>query len=235
MMSLRRPTTFQLIFCITAFLVLGTIGYGSSFKSLLKNQKEHTSVLKSYVKQLSNYEELMMKVEKNSIQALLDRKTKSSGEISVSKDGRFWWKVSSPQETLLVFDGKFAWNEEALPEEFGGGFKVAKSKHFKQSPAYRILKTLMGNGSILDFFSPLKTSRAENIVELQLTPNSSDWDISLLIIRINEKDSKLESIKYLDENENETELSFSNHKTFKKMNKERFQYAPPKGADITEL
>lgn len=235
MMKPRIFNSINLIFFFALVLIAGKFGYGSSFSSLEKNQTEHTSVLNKFVKKLSNSEELLMDVEKNSFQSLLERKSSSSGKISVSKSGKFWWKIEKPEQSLLVFDGQLAWNEERLSEDFGGGVKVAKSKHFKASPVYKILKALMGKGSILDYFTPLKTKRTKDLVELQLTPNSGDWNISLLTIVIEEKKQSLLSIKYIDDLENETELKFSNHKRFEKINKSRFKYVIPKNAEVTEL
>lgn len=220
---------------LSTSILIASVVFASDYSGLIENQKFQNKVLREFVQKMKAYEEVSMKVEKRSIQSLLGRETKNSGEMAITRDGKFWWKVTEPQKTLLVFDGEFAWNEERLPEDFGGGVKVAKSKHFKQSPAYKILNVLMGNGDLSNYFSPLKATEKEGIVSIELTPLKSNWNISILNIVIEKNKSKLQRISYVDDLENETVLSFSGHKQLEAAEKKKFIYQPPTGAEVTEL
>lgn len=224
----------------TSFLITGLVLFANTSKdvtleSLVKNEEEHSKVLASLVSKLSQFGQVDFEVKRLSLQSMLGRTKTSEGKMSLSQTGKFWWKIEKPQSTLLVFDGTFAWNEEKISEDLGGGIKVAKSKHFKASPAYKVLQVLMGKGKLTEIFTPLKTSREGDFVELQLTPKEKDWNISVLHIKINEKNLDLKSISYFDDLENKTELNFSAPEYHKKEDQKKFSYTPPKQAEITEL
>ena len=220
---------------VAGLFLFANAGGDASFDSLVKNEEEHSKVLASLVTKYSKFGQVDFDVQRVSLQSMLGRTKTSEGKMSLSQSGKFWWKIEKPQSTLLVFDGTFAWNEEKITEDLGGGIKVAKSKHFKASPAYKVLQVLMGKGKLTELFTPLKTSRNGSTVELQLTPKKKDWNISVLHIKVNEKDLDLKSISYFDDLENKTELNFSAPDYHKEEDKKKFSYTPPKEAEITEL
>lgn len=209
--------------------------YSSSIESIVENQKIHSKTLNDFVDQLKDYQQLKMDVERTSLQSFLGKTKTSQGQMSLTKNGLFWWKIQKPNQSLLVYDGNYAWNEDKLPEDFGGGYKVTKTKHFKSSPAYRVLQVLMGKGDIWKMFSPVRTNDKDSIVELELTPIDKSWNISLLILRFSKDGKNLLSIAYLDELENKTEFKFTKMKYTKQVDKKLFSYVPPKDAQITEL
>ena len=200
------------------------MAYSSSVDSILENQKRHSKTLNDFVDQLKGFKQLKMEVERISLQSFLGKTKKSSGKMSLTKTGLFWWKIEEPNKSLLVYDGVFAWNEDKLPEDLGGGYKVTKTKHFKSSPAYRVLQVLMGKGDIWKMFSPVRTNDKDAVVELELTPKDKSWNISLLILRFSKDGKNLLSIAYLDELENKTELKFTEMKYTKEVDKKMFSY-----------
>jgi outer membrane lipoprotein carrier protein len=228
-------STLSISILAAGLMLFASTSEEASLDSIKKNEVEHAKVLASLVSKFSQFGQVDFAVERKSLQSMLGRTKTSEGKMSLSQSGKFWWKIEKPQNTLLVFDGSFAWNEEKVSEDLGGGIKVAKSKHFKASPAYKVLQVLMGKGSLTELFTPLKTSREADYVELQLTPKKKDWNISVLHIKINEKDLNLKSISYFDDLENKTELTFSSPEYHKKEDQKKFNYTPPKNAEITEL
>ncbi|MEC9283708.1 MAG: outer membrane lipoprotein carrier protein LolA [Bdellovibrionota bacterium] len=228
--------SFKSIFSVVFFLSLCVhMAYSSSIDSIVENQKRHSKTLNDFVDQLKDFKQLNMQVERVSVQSFLGKTKTSNGKMSLTKEGLFWWKIEKPNQSLLVYDGNFAWNEDKLPEDLGGGFKVTKTKHFKSSPAYRVLQVLMGKGDIWKMFSPVRTNDKDSTVELELTPKDKSWNISLLILRFSKDGKNLLSIAYLDELENKTELKFTKMKYTKDVDKKMFSYVPPKDAQITEL
>ena len=227
-----RPLLYILI---SPLLLLGVKDVAADVSVILENQKKQDQWIRAYVAELHPYAQIRMQVKKKSLQSLLGRTSESKGEMSLSKTGLFWWKISEPRPSLLVFDGDWAWNEEALPDDLGGGIKVSKTRQFKASPAYRILMALMGKGDFWQSFSPLRTWEKDGELLMQLTPKDAGWNLSLLTLRFKREAHQLVGLSYTDDLENETHFDFSEMKLLKNLDKKLFSYSPPKAADITEL
>lgn len=217
----------------TLFALLLPLAVWASDLTVPDAGKKENKEISDLVKEYSKSEMLSMAVVKKTTQKLLARTKTSNGKLYFSKDGRFHLLMESPNKTLVVFDGDYAWNEEQLPEDFGGGIKVLKSKGFKDSVAFNLLQIVMGKGKFNKYFHVIESRNIEGKKVIKASPSTSKWNISLISLEI--KNDRLIGISYWDDVGNETLLSFDKIEFHKKIQKKYFQYKIPKGAEITTI
>ncbi|MFK8137462.1 MAG: outer membrane lipoprotein carrier protein LolA [Bdellovibrionales bacterium] len=233
-----KPSIFRPLCVLLLFLVplIPVISFATKpVDPLRKSRVEQQSILDELVSKMGSFQQVEFSVARLSKNSLLGRIKESKGNIRITKTGLFLWQITEPEKSKVVFDGNFAWSEEKLDEDFGGGFKVTKAKGIKRSLAYNILQLIMGQGSFSKHFHPLKTTTEGGVSVLQFTPAKAEWNLSSITLKISTKNQDLLSLIYVDDIENETELIFSNPKYKNKIEPKLFQYAPPKGAEISEL
>lgn len=174
-----------------------------------------------------------MNVEKSVKSELLGKETKYLGKIFLAK-GKFRWENTTPEKSLLVFDGSTIWNEQVPPAELGGQVQVAKGKVDKKTSTHILISSLLG-ADLTKNFKIEKESHEGDLVKLDLSPLKNDLNVKMLKAVFNSKEKVLRSISYTDDIGNLTTMSFSDVHFLKKEKKNLFKYQPPKGAPVTDL
>lgn len=173
-----------------------------------------------------------LEVEKTTVFELLDKTTKSKGDIFLGK-GKFRWNVLSPEKSQIVYDGKILWTAQ---EDLGGGkTQVTKSRVDGKAKDQILVKLLAGDGK---FSSKFKIEQVETKGELKvfhLKALKEDPAIKTFSLSVDKSGKKLRAISYVDEVGNRTEIEILNHKTIKKPDAKLFKFEIPKNSEVNEL
>lgn len=190
--------------------------------------------LQKVSKKYRNSKLVEMSVEKSVKSDLLGKETKYQGKIFVA-NGKFRWENTTPEKTLLVFDGSTIWSEQTPPKEFGGPVQVAKGKVDKKTRSHVLISSLLG-ADLEKNFKVLKESKDGDLVKLDVKPlNGEDLTVQNLQVVINPSAGTLSEISYKDDIGNVTTMSFSKVKFLSKSKQSLFKYQPPKDAQVTDL
>lgn len=213
-----------------AILCVLMMGIGLSAQAASKTSKALTTVTKKYrdSKMVEMTTDRVIKSE------LLGKETTYKGKISLA-GGKFRWENTTPEETLLVFDGSNIWSVQYPPKEFGGAVQVARGKVTKKNKSQILISSLLGTEPIEKNFKILSEKTDGDKVVVQVAPQGNDLTIKTLDLTVNTKTKILTEISYLDDVGNLTTMKFSDVKFQNKLDKKRFQYQPPKDAQVSEL
>ena len=174
-----------------------------------------------------------MSVEKVVKSELLGKQTSYSGRIFLTQ-GKFRWENTTPERSLLVFDGNTIWSEQSPPEELGGPIQVAKGVVDKKNRSHILISSLMGEGLKKNFKINHQKIEGEKVY-LTISPLKEGLTIKEITIVVSPADKIMREISYKDEIGNLTEMKFSNIKFSKKIKEDLFKYKPPQGAQVTDL
>lgn len=174
-----------------------------------------------------------MNVEKLVKSELLGKETKYIGKIYLA-NGKFRWENSSPEKSLLVFDGSTIWSEQSPSKEFGGPVQVAKGKVDKRTRSHILISSLFG-GSLEKSFKVGKSEKSGDLIRLDVVPKNSDLSVQSLQVVIDPANSTMKAISYKDDIGNLTTMNFSNVKFLNTNKNKLFKYQPPKNAQVSDL
>ncbi len=175
-----------------------------------------------------------MKFEKTLKTDLNPAGQKFSGTILLSKEF-FRVETELPEKSLIVFDGKNVWTEQAPSADFPGPIQVSKSKFNKKSKAKNLIVTLLGGGNFTKSLKVKKSSEAGNNVSFEFESLPDESELKNLKIKMQKDKEIISEISYQDDIGNLTEMTFSEVKFKSKENAKAFNYTPPKGAQVTNL
>jgi outer membrane lipoprotein carrier protein len=209
----------------TLFFLLSFFGPGA--------QAVTGAALREVSKKYGETKLVEMTVEKFVKSDLLGKETKYDGRIFLTK-GKFRWENTTPEKTLLVFDGTVIWSEQTPPKEFGGPVQVARGRVDKRTGAHILISSLTGS-DLTKNFKVLKEEKEGELLKLDIVPLKGDLTVKSLQVVINPKDKTMREISYRDDIGNLTTLSFSHIKFLNKEKNKLFKYQPPKGAQVTDL
>lgn len=218
--KIRMFKRFSLLLFVTAF----SLGVSAAVSS---------EALKKVTSKYRGAKLVEMAVEKSVKSELLGKETKYDGKIYLA-NGKFRWENTTPEKSLIVFDGTTIWSEQTPPKEFGGPVQVAKGKVDKKTRSHILISSLLG-GDLETNFKILKEEKAGEQVKLFVKPTTEDLTVQDLQVVIDPKTSTMTEISYKDDIGNLTTMKFSDIAFLKKLKKNLFKYQPPKGAQVTDL
>jgi outer membrane lipoprotein carrier protein len=160
-------------------------------------------------------------------------KNRYTGKISLAA-GLFRLDQSSPDKSVIVFDGKYLWNEQAAPVDFPGPAQVSKMKIEEKNKSQILFASLLTKEPIAKHFKITSEKVGDIETVYQAEPLKSELPVKKLIIKIKNKDKVVSEISYVDDVENTTRMIFLNTE-FKKANAKTFKYQQPQGAQLTEI
>ena len=172
-------------------------------------------------------------VEKTVVSDLLGKTTSSKGEIVLGK-GKFRWETTSPEKSLVVFDGKTLWTLQQPIAELGGPAQVTKSQVSGKARDQILVKMLSG-GKLSQKFRVQDAIQDQSETILRLSPVKPDPNVKDFSVVLGGKPEKLHEIRYGDEVGNQTTIRILGTETVKKPAKDLFKFEVPKGAEVNEL
>lgn len=191
------------------------------------------TTLQKVSKKYRNAKLVEMSVEKTVTSELLGKETKYQGKIFLANK-KFRWENTTPEKTLLVFDGTTIYSEQTPPKELGGVVQVAKGKVDKKTGSHILISSLLG-ADLEKNFKAVEKEKVENLVKYDVTPVSNDLSIKDLKIVLDSKELTMKELSYKDDIGNLTVMRFSNVNLPKKEKNSLFKYVIPKGAQVTDL
>jgi outer membrane lipoprotein carrier protein len=164
----------------------------------------------------------------NFTQEVLDKKGKriqsASGTMQFERPGKFRWEYRKPYEQLIVGDGKKFWMYDVDLNQV----TVKKlDAALGSSPA----ALLSGNNEIERGFALKDIAERDGLEWLQATPKSTESTFEKILMAFNAK-SELVVMELHDSFGNHTVLRFTELKSNPALAPQRFQFVPPKGADV---
>ncbi len=194
------------------------------------NQKVNLSeVLKKY----RTTALVKMNVVKRVKSELLDKETLYKGQVYLAQ-GKFRWDNDTPEKTQIIFDGKTVWNIQHPPPELPGPLQIAKAKVDKSTKKQILISTLLSENGINENFKIIKTTQENNDTTYDLEPKGKDLGVTSLKLKT-DRQRTISELSYKDDVGNQTIIQFSNSEFLKKSQSKLFEYAPPKGAQVTNL
>lgn len=154
--------------------------------------------------------------------------TVTEGTLEVDKPSKFRWKSMSPDQVLVVADGKYIWTYDI---ELDQVIQNEQKTTLGQSPAALLA------GSNIDLnhdYDIVIISNAECLSNLEvcykLTPK--DEKSNFKVIKIGFNGNEVKSIEMNDALDQKVKTEFNRVKLNVPMDKALFHFTPPKGVDV---
>jgi chaperone LolA len=148
----------------------------------------------------------------------------ASGTMQFVRPGKFRWEYRKPYEQLIVGDGKKFWMYDVDLEQV----TVKKlDAALGSSPA----ALLSGSDEIERGFVLSDLEDRDGLEWLQATPKSAESTFEKILMAFNAK-SELVRMELHDAFGHHTVLRFTELKSNPSLSPQRFQFVPPKGADV---
>ena len=176
----------------------------------------------------------------NDMQAAFQQETRSAaiavvqkaeGRVYFKKAGKMLWKYETPEEQLIVLDGKTLWFY--LPAE-----KQAMKNNFTTVPQHIVADLFRGRMDVLSKFKagivPRSADDTGDQVVLELVPLEYDPTLSKLVLWLDPASSLIQKTSLLDAFGNRTELWFQDIKVDQGLSDSLFTFTPPSGVDVFE-
>jgi outer membrane lipoprotein carrier protein len=149
---------------------------------------------------------------------------KASGTMQFERPGKFRWEYRKPYEQLIVGDGKKFWMYDIDLNQV----TVKKlDAALGSSPA----ALLSGNNEIERGFDLKDIEDHDGLEWLQATPKSAESTFEKILMAFNAQ-AELAVMELHDAFGHHTVLRFTDLKSNPELSPQRFQFVPPKGADI---
>ena len=145
----------------------------------------------------------------------------SKGLVKIHQPNKFYYEISSPDNTLYIYDGNILWqyNRDLM--------QVVKKKLSKNSTDLPLLVLTNPDKKVLKYFEVKEISHNVFI----LTIKSSDSFIKQLLISFDNKNT-LNQFQILNTSDQRTQIDFSNLKHVESFKKSVFEFDIPKGVDV---
>ncbi|MGE0761887.1 MAG: outer membrane lipoprotein carrier protein LolA [Bdellovibrionales bacterium] len=213
---------------------------GESAKAATKkiNSNSVKKEIEQALKPMRQKEGTSVAIKKRTTNSLLGREKKSEGRLYYRR-GKLRLELKSPEDSLVILDGKTLWLATKLDEDLGGKTMVTKTSARSLKKSSTLIAALLENQQLLKEFkvSARKTDGEE--VHLKFTPRLSDGEIQDLQLWLNPKAGRLLKVLYTDDKENEVEFTLgepgSLFSGFDSDPDQIFFYKPPKDAEVTEF
>jgi outer membrane lipoprotein carrier protein len=174
------------------------------------------------------------------MQAVFQQETRSGaiavvqqavGRVYFKKGGKMLWHYETPEEQLIVLDGKTLWIYQP-------GEKQAMKNNFSIIPQHIVADLFRGKMDVMDKFKvaavPRGTNDTSDLVVLELVPIESDPTVRKLMLWLDPVSYLVRKTALTDGFGNQTELTFQDIKVDQGLSDSVFTFTPPSDVDIFE-
>jgi outer membrane lipoprotein carrier protein len=176
------------------------------------------------------------KVRKTIKLSLLDDTKISTGKMFFEK-GKVRLEINEPEKSIMVVGSGVIWLETEI-EGFDGVKKhVTKIQSRDLGRQMRApLAALFGRKKAWEEFKVDSKKNEGDITYFVLSPkNAKGVEIKSMLVGVDEKKNIIRKVSYKDEIENEVIYEFENVKLNEKVSESKFDYQPPKGAEVVSF
>jgi outer membrane lipoprotein carrier protein len=152
------------------------------------------------------------------------RKKTSSGDFEFVRPGRFRFNYTKPFEQLIVADGVKVWIYDA-------DLNQASSRKLGQAIGSTPAALLAGSSLDADFVLAAQPAR-EGLEWARATPKAKDGPFQSMSVGF--KGRELAAVEIIDSFGQRSVLNFARFEANVALDAARFNYTPPKGADVIE-
>lgn len=199
-----------------------------------KPKKAYDSDLSETEKLYAAAKSVKMAVKKSLILSVLERTDTYEGIFFLSGTEKLRLEFEKPVKSIAVVNGKEFWVIEYPPADVDDKVRVLKSTLGEQSQSQVLVTSLMGRGKILDHFSVESKKKKDGKITFKMKA-TVPGEINKLELVVSVDDKLINEISYEDELENKTKFEFSKVEFDSDVPEKLFKYAPPKGAEISQL
>lgn len=152
---------------------------------------------------------------------------KSQGKIWIKHPNKLRWETISPDQNILISDGKFFWFYTPPFEKGDRGQVIIKKSAQVQT---RFLNALL-SGSF-DFSGSKTTIQKKTETVFLLSPSVDEaGDVKTAEVMINPQTRKIEKVALVHTSGNETTIELKEIKLVKKLADSLFQFVPDRNTD----
>ena len=209
-------------------------------KKDLNSLEEREKKLNAIFHQYKNSNFFHIKFIKKLYLSFLEIEKESGGEFFYSQ-GKMRLETKSPEDLLVVLDGKFIWMEQRPPKGVSKKPRVIQMKWNEQNRSFNLFFSLFFNeekkkrGSqkenLFKVLTYSKTKKEEKF-EFKLRDKKSSLNINKVQLTFDRKRKEIKILSYKDELENLITYYFLEIHRKKKISKNHFLYTPPKGVNV---
>ncbi len=192
--------------------------------------KEAFRVVDSVLAKYREAPAVTAKVKKTVSSEWMGSQDPSQGDFYFSK-GKLRLDFTQPEKSTLVYDGKYVWLESRLDEKTVNVTKL-RANDLKRSKS--VLTALFEKKNVLNGFKFLRKTSEGGAATYAFEPKDKIKESELLQLSVTLKARDLSRISYKDTLENEVSFDFTDL-TPGEVPAAKFQYTPPKNADVTEI
>lgn len=147
----------------------------------------------------------------------------SSGTLYLQRPNKFRWDYDQPFEQHIVSDGKQIWVHDVELQQV----TVRKMDGaLGNTPAI----LLAGKGKLGDNFEVKALGKQGTLEWVKMIPKNKDGGFE--DIRVGFENGKIRKLEMIDSFGQITRIDLRNNRENKRINKNKFQFTPPKGVDV---
>ena len=193
-----------------------------------------TEQLKAFTKQVKSAEGEFIQ-QQMSVKNSQDGKPKitrqSSGKFTFVRPGKFSWETQKPYEQLLIADGRqlLMWDKD---------LNQATYRPANQALASTPAAILFGDSALEQFFNINPQEDKAGLAWVELTPKAAknaEQDMPYGKINIGMQNDQPQVMELYDTFGNIVILTFSKIKTNISVPSSKFNFSPPKGAEVVRM
>ena len=212
----------SVILILSGILFLSRISYGDSLDSTISSIQQTYDAIKDFKAHF---------VQESRVKSLgAAQVQKAEGVVYFKKEGKMCWDYQQPTPQKIISDGEKLWFYE--PEDK----QVTVSKVGTGLQSQISANLLNGKANLeKDFRGALITSQTEKNegeIMLELTPKTTQANLSRVILRLDKKNFQLHQTEVYDLFDNLTRITFSHVENNTNLPDSLFTFSPPSGVEI---
>jgi outer membrane lipoprotein-sorting protein len=198
--------------------------------------KTPDSILLAVGNKYKNAKSVAMDIDRKLVIGLLGKEKNAKGTLILSK-GKMRMELATPEKSIVVIDGKTLWVADYPAAEFkNAAVQVLKGKIDSKKAANQTFVGALSRGGLPKEFQATGSMRDEKQrTVLFLTPRKQNGEFKRAQLVLAEDNMTIAELRYWDDRDNATTMTFSNVKFDVPVSKKTFEFAPPENADITTI
>jgi outer membrane lipoprotein-sorting protein len=222
------------------FTVIITILYAAfmayASKASSSQLESEIAPIQKVIEKYNKAKAISAKVEKLVYLTLLEETKSSKGEMYFSK-GKIRLEMASPDNSVMVVGDGVIWLESDIEGLDDNKKHVTRIRSLDLNRQMRApLAVLFGRAKAWEEFNVKSKNKSGDTVALVLEPKDlKAVEIKAMTVVVDTKKEIVTELEYSDAIENKITFKFNNIKIVDKVDAKKFNYVPPKGAEVVNF